>query len=555
MKEYVRKDVTLSEELFNETSTETKRIVYKNCTIESLHFSSAAGITRLQLTGCTVSNIVIEYSELENIRIENCSINTFTIVGDEMEIESVDLLETEVKYKIGYLTIKGGIVDQFKIDSIGARRLNVASCKFKQLESEYARLVNIRLNEVTITEAIRMYYVHVVDFMSITSSKMQYLTIHSQRVNDLLISATDITQDSEIGLTQSKTFKIINSAIKRSVISGSTYQTVDVINSSAEYLEIGMLSAQAVFVGSDSKWPIHRVKIDKMNMRDFPRNKDSQLRLFNIHTQELDMHSFENGGMLDVSDVEIKYCLLSSARLHKGIFSNVSIDKLEAFNSVVSESTFLNINWPNGYRIVDWDSDFQTLVDDGHIKKVTPAHRIKMYSRVVDTYCQLKNVCLRQNNKLGALRFQVHELNYTYKITRLRVFRNGIKSSWSNLGDGIILFTNWLFSDFGISWVKPLVWLLLSTLVFLVVLIYQYPLGIGVIWNPFHWDQHDPSAFKEGLKIFLRLLSPVRPETIQTAFMEKPVNIFGFADFAMRIFASYLIYNFLRGTRKFNFNI
>ncbi|MBL7841416.1 MAG: hypothetical protein JNJ75_14840 [Cyclobacteriaceae bacterium] len=267
------------------------------------------------------------------------------------------------------------------------------------------------------------------------------------------------------------------------------------------------------------------------------------------------MQGFEAGGKLDIADVDIGLCNLSNARLHRGIFNNVSFGKLEAFNSVLNESTFLNINWPKGYRIVEFDSDIQTQIDDGHMKANSPELRINMYSRIVDTYCQLKNLCLKQNNKMGALRFQAHELNFTYKITRIRLFKFGVRGFLENFSDGAILFTNWLFSDFGTSWLKPLGALILATFIYTAVLAGRHDLGFTILWNPLDWGQHSCDAWHAASEIFFRLLSPVRGETLKTDWMKESVNIFGPLDFFARIFTSYLIYNFLRGTRKFNFNI
>lgn len=141
-----------------------------------------------------------------------------------------------------------------------------------------------------------------------------------------------------------------------------------------------------------------------------------------------------------------------------------------------------------------------------------------------DTYRQLKKASLTNNNLIDALQFHANEMQSYWREIRL--------IGGDNFWDTILIFLNRWSSNFGQSWILPLVWLFLfHSLFFLFVMSYFF--GNSFSGN-FEFGQ------------FWVLLNPLHktPDYINTGSGL-------FTEFLMRIFNSYFIYHFVKATRKF----
>ena len=99
--------------------------------------------------------------------------------------------------------------------------------------------------------------------------------------------------------------------------------------------------------------------------------------------------------------------------------------------------------------------------------------------------------------------------------------------------DRILVFLNRWVSDFGQSWLLPLLWLL----------IFHFILFMSIFEWQFSLELTD---FKRGLGEYFQLLNPVHktPEYINSGMGL-------FTEFWMRVLGGFFIYHFIRATRKF----
>ncbi len=257
--------------------------------------------------------------------------------------------------------------------------------------------------------------------------------------------------------------------------------------------------------------------ISKLFLDGFTSGKDSKFQHVTV-TDSLFMQSssFEN------------------ARFHNVNFSNASIRLL---NSSLSGCELINVEWPRNYELYEYSRDLNGKNTREILNVLWP---------MKECYRQLKVLSLDQHNKIDALSFQMHELKIYWKIVDIK-FWNDFK--WRDVGNWVVLGTNRLFSDFGQSFGRPLLWLLIVHSLLFYLLITTFNLGIRPEPNFSLWSS---DAFIAGLGMYLNLISPVHSSEITNQLTSDAIPIFGSIDFLMRFFNGLFIYYIIRASRKFN---
>lgn len=287
--------------------------------------------------------------------------------------------------------------------------------------------------------------------------------------------------------------------------------------------------------GKDKK----EVVINELNLKD--AEGDLDINHTTVNTLSLNGFYSKNAG--EFRFLTVKEALeIENAKLPNSIWNNVDLSKavVKLFNSSLKDSELINVNWKQLYEYKE------------EMKGKGIDEKLKILNPLRESYRQIKVLLLNQNNKIDALNFLKHELKVYHKIVHLSCWRKG--GFLRNFGNWLILSTNWIFSDFGLSWFLPLIWLFGVHSILFYCLLETHPLmGLSFSLTDFECE-----ATREGLGMYLNLLSPVHTTEIRNPWAnstEPPVTIFGTIDFFMRLCNAYFIYYFLKATRKFNLSL
>lgn len=498
----------------------------------------------LRLEECAIKIVRIRSSELQNLVIRNCQIETLEIINAEAP---------NTRHAVANLSIHDSTIVTFKAIDAVLRESVIDEVDFKDIDFTNVYVVGLALEKVEIKNQFRLINSHVGGNLVFSSCAIGGLYFTQGHLQSLICKQSTISDDAEFTIAHYEEVFFEESNIATLVLSGGICQSAQIIACDLGYLEIGANQIKNFFVGSHSKWDIHKMNVKKINLVNYIVDKDCQVKLYNLNVRELLMNSFENHGRFDVADVIVGYCNMGNARLNRSVLNNVQFEKLELFSAVLSDSIFSNIIWPTDYQLEEFDQEIKTLLEDRAIENITTIRKITMYSKVADAYCQLKGVSLKQNNKFAALQFQMHEMRFQYRITVLKTFRSGMRSFLRHFKDWLLLGTNRVFSDFGVSWWKPLRALFIFVGAYLWWINAQYDLGLRFL-NPCEWSMHSWHSFQQGLTLYVKLLSPVRDGKVGTLVISDFAGI-AIMDFFVRVVTGYFIYNFIRGTRKFNFGV
>lgn len=144
-----------------------------------------------------------------------------------------------------------------------------------------------------------------------------------------------------------------------------------------------------------------------------------------------------------------------------------------------------------------------------------------------ELFRQLKNVCAKNMDKISQLQFEKMEmLFYSDQLT------------WkSNFQDWFILKTNKISNNHGISWLRPLLWLVGLTFIFYTIINY-----ISGSFHCYHIGQY---------LYFLLPIHNINDVLCLNIADIKYNNWIYFWDITQRIVSAYLIFQFLRAFRKF----
>ncbi|PCJ86156.1 MAG: hypothetical protein COA57_06460, partial [Flavobacteriales bacterium] len=149
-----------------------------------------------------------------------------------------------------------------------------------------------------------------------------------------------------------------------------------------------------------------------------------------------------------------------------------------------------------------------------------------------EVYRQLKNLCKAQSNYIDALGFYRNEYAAYWKYIKA----NKKEVSFE---DRFLVGLGRHVSNFGQSFIRPLIWLIIMHgILFLLLVIFNYK-GFNFSFN------HSWNSFREGFGEYWYLLNPVHRFTDDMAGGLKTI------DFLMRLSSGFFIYHIIRASRKF----
>jgi hypothetical protein len=330
-------------------------------------------------------------------------------------------------------------------------------------------------------------------------------------------------------------------------ISGNSINKLVVSNAKYEKLTIGefqygeCINKLTVFVDSENSGDISVLNQSFNEVSLIGINKGKKIRFENLKCDSFSFHNFKNEGELYFNGIvpkdiknDNKYFQIINSNLSNTEFYRVCFShykELIIIDSFITDVIFIGCEWSNNIRAQYGPgyTEFEDALVSGRL------YNLWEYKNIKEAYRQLKISMAKHSDKIQEMKFHSEELNFHNKTLQWG-------KPWENVfWDKLILKGSYFFSDYGQSFIKPLFWLLLGHFVFFSIAL----LLDGFI--PLHISLYNPTSegFCEAFEKFFIYINPLR--NIETSFSGYLILV----DLIIRIWASYMIYNIIRATRRF----
>jgi hypothetical protein len=268
-------------------------------------------------------------------------------------------------------------------------------------------------------------------------------------------------------------------------------------------------------------------------------NKDKEFNFSKIKCNDVSINNFKNEGSLNFYGIEPKEkansyfqivnSTLDNAQFYRASFSDYN--ELIIIDSFITDTLFLGCKWSRNVRAISGPDSlsFEKSIKNG--RKITHNET----TAIREAYRQLKISMSNHSDKIQENKFYAEELVFYNKSL-----------NWGNpledkFWDKIVLHWSSLFSNYGQSFIKPLFWLVFGHF-----LLFTFALFLGgfeplyISYNNANW-----SAFEEAFEKYFIYINPLRK--LEMSFSGYLIVL----DLLMRIWASYMIYNIIRASRRF----
>lgn len=501
-------------------------ITFKKC-----YFSKSFNIINktpatLKLTDCFIHNLTIEVNSKFEFDLIDCSIDSLTIVSNRNR--------QELKVKIESTTLE---LSQVK----------------KILIQDYC---NLDINLTTI-------------------GSITYLNEGSGFIATTLnLKNCETLKDSEIALTNSSNHNLNVDNCKLGSISFTTCNNSFInLNNTKLSLGLTILKSQNLqittvegeikqFRASDASDVVFRVKetsLDEISLNKSKGQLDIKASI-NVDLPERELNNQPKISILRVLDstlsLNIKGYLVNLFFLRSNVSQQLVEDSsilssLTIDQSYFSNSEFRNVSFRKGcnfilkhsdivrvkFNTVDWMSNHKldesrkttTIIDSRAI--ITDQLSLK------EAYRQLKVISKEASNKFDELSFRAHEQRMQKEILFLR----------REYLDWFLLWSNGVFSNYGLSYGRPLMFLFAFHFFFFSILM--------IATNTFDYTFYfltnssiDSATTMKAIGDYCSTLFPVHSFDYLKHQTGWPIII----DLTMRILSGYFIYYFLSASRKFH---
>jgi hypothetical protein len=284
---------------------------------------------------------------------------------------------------------------------------------------------------------------------------------------------------------------------------------------------------------------VREQSFDKISLHG--TNKGKSFSFEKIKCNNISITDFKNEGSLNFYGIEPKdltnderYFQITNSNLDKVQFYRALFSQykeLIIIDSFITDTLFIGCKWSNNVRAINGPGygTFEDSLKTG--RKTTRKETVA----IKEAYRQLKISMSKHSDKIQELKFYSEELNFHNKTLSWG-------KPWKNqFWDKMILLWSKTFSDYGQSFIKPLIWLLFGHyILFLIALLLNG-------FSPLHISIYEPTAagFQEAFEKFFIYINPLR--RLETSFSGYLI----FLDLLMRIWSSYMIYNLIRASRRF----
>ncbi|WP_436487409.1 hypothetical protein [Chitinophaga sp. ARDCPP14] len=338
--------------------------------------------------------------------------------------------------------------------------------------------------------------------------------------------------------------KQFNSVIIESNIEGALYIEAGkfeklIIGADFKGKKYSVNSFHIDFSGSKGVMLFRHLLIDRLTLYG-TNSKDSEASFFSIRAFRINILNLSNEGKIRFSDLVWNdtltdesyrsfYCFQSN--LGKTEFFNFNFNcfqEIEFIQSQLIECVFINTVWPRHYYKLNLKLKEDRLAD------------------LREEFRQLKFVLSKQGDSVKEHEFHALEMRTLLLLSTRRLFKSQNSEinrtyTWrQNLQNWVVLLLSWLSSNFGLSWLRPIFFMLVVN--FFLIYLGIYGFRLQALANIFSFHS---SVDYNAIGNFLYYCSPFRRfDNIITG----KASIF---DILIRIVSSYGIYNFIRATRRY----
>ncbi|MBK7148091.1 MAG: hypothetical protein IPH78_04525 [Bacteroidetes bacterium] len=309
-------------------------------------------------------------------------------------------------------------------------------------------------------------------------------------------------------------------------------------------LDIGLLEISGF--NAKANLLFDSVMINQLKARDFINN--AQLILSNVRASISDWYEKEAPHLKKENAIYLSTSNLGKAQLYQVNFD--SFDKVHLHNVILSDITTSLVKWfsPQKLELVDEKAYLSALVKLKKEKNSTESTILTLathYRSVREIYRQLKYAMNKQGDKPMAIYFQKWEMDNLRKEIEL--------TQKNNFNDRLILWSS-QSNDFGQSWIRPILFLLLFSFIFYIPIgffgspnidFYRPDLSLSGIWfvlKEVFWSQ---------IGLYPQLLNPAHSlRWMMQNFHELP-GIIHFFDYLHRIVTAYFIFQIVSAFRKY----
>lgn len=525
-------------EYVTNSNLRVKEFHYRGSTLEFIKAENVENIDAVVIQNCHVKELNIHQSKIGKIIISDSSIESIQLTA---KLPSTKIRGRNALHLTNEQTVRGIEIDNTQIRNITIQNIYLPHINI----SQDCTISTLHFDGCVVDKFIATYTLgpgkNHIEEVQIHSCIFQ----HEFEINDCAIgrfTAHKTTIASlglcriksdlvELSLKSSSKAKIIDCSSLQFNLGNGNYTEVVLLGGIYEELNISPTTLNSLFIGSSyHKGSKIRQRITKLDFSHYPKFAESVIRINDIKIDTLDLSEFNNLGKFELSNADIERCDMELTRLGEAVFNSISFKSLYLHESIIDQARFANIEWPKRHEMIKRTNSPQ--------EQNNKEERKKAHIKIGDAYRQLKIVCLNAQDKVNAIAFQRHEMDQIWRIANL---------TWSeNIGNWLILGSNKLFSNFGQSLSRPLLWLVAFHSIIFAFLWNSFDLANAVVSR---CEVNGCNPKIESLSIFAATLNPAHDHIILG------IDIFGFTDFLMRISASFFIYYFIRATRKFNISI
>lgn len=235
------------------------------------------------------------------------------------------------------------------------------------------------------------------------------------------------------------------------------------------------------------------------------------------------------------------YELCGSGKAEFNLIDLSRFTKVRIGGTHVIDSTFINVIWKRRINAFEKFEKEETPIEKkiAQLEKESVTQLIKTaklrteidvsayYAKQREIYRQLKYAMNRQGDLINEQRFHALEMD---------VYDKSLLWSTSRWTKMILKLSRWT-SDYGQSVIKPIVWLLVVHFVLFSILVaFSYFPELHFSISP-NWQ-----GMKDGWNYYFETINPFRKVESGSSFV--------FIDLLMRIWSSYMTYNFIRASRR-----
>lgn len=272
---------------------------------------------------------------------------------------------------------------------------------------------------------------------------------------------------------------------------------------------------------------IREVHLEKLKLAG-TFHKDAELLIKDINFSEIVIEDLYNNGKIRFFDLitvpkpdETTWFWILRSNLGKAEFFNVNLSRVKNIiinSTIFLDCTFINVVWPDNLNISDQVSGELNLLD----KK-------EMYRQLKYSYWKQGDAVLE--NKFHGLEMDAY---LDYLNVSEQIF------TWKHFEVKIVLWLSKLTSDFGQSFIRPLLTVLILGTVSLAILVKMGKVP-GLYWSCNSNISDILGTFPDVIKL-INPLHKNEPELTGCAYV---------IDVIMRVISSYCLYNIIRATRRF----